>query len=84
MLPTVYEKPLSLGCHMKAIQKLQVNCSCRHPHSGSDTVDCMQLVQGFIQDLFLGGGNVDAYKKHVHASVHPLGFCRFLSNCGHI
>ena len=23
------------------------------------------------------GGGVDACKGHVHASVHPLGFCRF-------
>ena len=39
-------------------------------------VDCMQLVQGFIQDCFSlkGGGNIDACKKHMYASVHPLQF----------
>ena len=37
-------------------------------------------LQGFIQDLFLGGGgggDVDVCKGCMHASVRRLGFCRF-------
>ena len=68
MLPTVYEKPLSLGWHVKAIQKLRVNCSSRVPHSGSNTINCMQLVQGFIQDFFPGRGERRCAQK-AHACI---------------
>ena len=34
-------------------------------------------VEGFIQEFFLGGGNVDTCKGGMHVSVHPPGFCGF-------
>ena len=34
-------------------------------------------VEGFIQEFFLEGGNVDMCKGGIHALVHPLGFCGF-------
>ena len=33
-------------------------------------------VQSFIQEFFLGGGNVNACKGRICVSVHLLGFCR--------
>ena len=33
-------------------------------------------VQDFIQDFFLGVGNVDACNGHMHVSIHPIGFSR--------
>ena len=32
-------------------------------------------------DIFLGGGggwDVDAFNRHIHASVYPLGFCEIV------
>ena len=42
---------------------------------------CEVCVQGFIQDFSWGGGgggNVDASKGCMRASMHSLGFCRFV------
>ena len=71
MLPTLYEKPLSL--HGMSFKEIQVNCSCRLPHSGSNTIDCMQLL-----DRCIPGRGVNVFKRYMHASVYPLGFCKFL------
>ena len=65
LLPTVYEKPLSL--HGMACKSHSVNCSCRLPHGGSNMIDWMQLVHRY----FLGRGDVDVFKRHMHASVYP-------------
>ena len=43
------------------------------------TVKVIQLIVcSLCTDIFLGGGGrIDAFKRHMYASEHPLGFCKF-------
>ena len=52
-------------------------------HFNMPMVSMVILDQGFIQDVFLGWGNVDAWNEHMHVSIHPL-WLRFSWNSGHI
>ena len=62
LLPTVYEKPLSL--HGMACKSHPVNCSCRLPYGGSNMIDWMQLVHRY----FLGRGGCRCVQK-AHACI---------------